>query len=120
MDSRGLAIVTEVRLTDPNTGAQKGQKPQRFSLLPWVSLAAISEVYHYGATKYDAHNWRGGYPWSWSYDALQRHLSAWWEGTDKDSESGLSHLAHAGFHILSLLYYQIRGKGTDDRYKEQQ
>ena len=37
------------------------------------------------------------------YDALQRHLSSWWGGEDKDPETNLSHLAHAGCCLLFLL-----------------
>ena len=113
----GDRIEYEVRVTDPQTGGQKGSKAERFDLIPWQSVAAISRVYHYGATKYSARNWQKGYAWSLSYAALIRHLSAWWEGENRDPESGQSHLAHAGFHILSLLWYEITGKGTDDRYK---
>jgi len=110
-------MINEVRVTDPVTGGQKGSKAERFDLIPWQSVAAISRIYHYGATKYSARNWQKGYAWSLSYAALMRHLAAWWEGENCDRESGQSHLAHAGFHILSLLWYEITGRGTDDRYK---
>jgi hypothetical protein len=99
------------------TGGEKGRKPEEMGLLPWESLREISKVYHFGALKYSAHNWRKGYPWSWSFDALMRHLSAWWSGESKDPESGMSHLAHAGFHVLSLLWYELTGRGEDDRWK---
>jgi hypothetical protein len=106
----------EERATSP-TGGEKGRKPQVFSLIPWESVTEISKVYHYGAKKYSEHNWRRGYPWSWSFDAMIRHLTAWWSGEDKDPESGISHLTHAGFHVLSLLWYELTGRGTDDRWK---
>lgn len=108
--------MAEVRAT-AESGGQKGIKTQRLSLIPWLSVWKISEVYNFGAKKYADHNWRKGYPWSWSYDALIRHLTAWWEGEDTDSESGLSHLAHAGFHVLTLLWFQAFGRGTDDRWR---
>jgi hypothetical protein len=108
--------MSEERATS-TSGGQKGRKPQVFSLIPWASVAEISRVYHYGAKKYSEHNWRRGYPWSWSFDALIRHLTAWWDGENADPESGISHLAHAGFHILSLLWYELTGRGTDDRWK---
>lgn len=107
----------EVRVTNEKTGGQKGRKPQRFELLPYGSLARIAEVYAHGAEKYEQHNWRKGYEWSLSYGAMQRHLAAWWEGEDTDPESGLSHLAHAGFHILGLLHFDAHDKyeELDDR-----
>ena len=29
------------------------------------------------------------------YDAMQRHIDAWWQGEQKDPETGEHHLAHA-------------------------
>mgnify|MGYP001558282212 CR=1 FL=1 len=62
-------------------------------------------------------NWEAGFDWSRPYDALQRHLTAWWEGEDLDPESGLSHLAHCGCCLLFLLAFQLRRTGRDDRSK---
>ena len=112
----------EIRITDPETGGQKGQKPERYDLLPYTSLAAIARVYNYGAEKYNdpevgPHNWRRGYKWSLSYAALMRHLTQWWEGEDMDKESGHSHLAHAGWHILTLIWFTLRKPELDDRCK---
>jgi hypothetical protein len=109
----------EVRVTNAKTGGQKGRKPQRMGLVPHKSVMEIAEVYGFGAQKYDDHNWRKGYDWSLSYDALQRHLALFWEGEDNDPESGLSHLAHAGFHILGLLEFarEARYAEFDDRHK---
>lgn len=112
--------MTEVRTTS-RTGGEKGVKPQRLSLLPTQALWTISEVYGFGEKKYAAHNWRRGYEWSKSYDALQRHLSAWWERDEFDEESGLSHLAHAGFHLFALIIFRNNPRYAefDDRYKEE-
>lgn len=106
----------ETRVTDPNTGGQKGAKPERFSLIPFDALDMILRSYHYGAEKYSPHNWRRGYAWSLSFDALMRHITAWWEGENTDPESGHHHLAHAGWHVLALLWFQLNAKGTDDRF----
>jgi hypothetical protein len=115
-EDRLLRRGEETRLEDPATGGQKGAKPERFSLLPFDALDEVIRAYNYGAAKYADHNWRRGYKWSLSFDALMRHATAWWEGEDKDPESGLSHLAHAGWHCLCLIWFQLNAKGTDDRY----
>lgn len=110
--------MTEIRTTSA-TGGEKGVKPQRHSLLPKHGLDVIAEVFGFGAAKYADHNWRRKYEWSKSYDALQRHLTAWWDGEDVDPESGLSHLGHAGFHILVLATWErLDGQGSeyDDRH----
>jgi len=108
---------TEVRVTDPETGGQKGQKAEQYSLLPVAALAEVARVYGYGAEKYDRENWRKGYAWHLSYDAAQRHMNLFWGGEDLDQESGLPHLAHAQFHMLTLLTYMLdpKHKSKDDR-----
>lgn len=108
---------SEVRLTDPATGAQKGRKPERFELLPWGALEEVARVYGFGAHKYEDHNWRKGYPWSWSLGALIRHTSRILCGEDRDPESGLLHSAHVAFHALALTEYMLYRTGTDDRWK---
>jgi hypothetical protein len=108
--------MTEVIHTSA-TGGEKGRKPERYSLIPVGPLAELARVYGYGAQKYSDHNWRKGYPYSWSLDALQRHIEAFRRGENLDQESGLSHLAHANFHLMALQEFCNTGTGTDDRYK---
>lgn len=113
-------ILGEIRSVS-STGGEKGVKPQAHSYLPRKALDVISEVYSFGAKKYSAHNWRKGYEWSKSYDALQRHLTAWWDREENDPESGLSHLGHAGFHIFALIVFAGDRKKYgefDDRYQD--
>lgn len=109
---------SEVRTTSA-TGGQKGVKDERHDLIPREGLEAIARVYAFGAEKYADHNWRKGYEWSKSYAAMQRHLVAFWSGETFDEESGLPHLAHAGFHIMALLtWLEQDGEESqfDDRY----
>ena len=107
----------EVRTVDPKTGGEKGMKLPQMGALEPRSLMEVAKVAGFGAKKYERYNFLKGYNWSLSYDALQRHLHAFWSGEDKDPESGLYHLAHAAWHCLALLSYSILRKGTDDRYK---
>lgn len=104
----------EIRKTS-STGGQKGQKAARFDLLPPEALFLIAEVFGYGAEKYAAHNWRKGYEWSLNYAAMNRHLWAFWQGEDNDPESGLPHLAHAGFHVMALLTFMQTHPEFNDR-----
>lgn len=92
-----------------------GCKP-RWSLLPKGTVLKIIEVLEFGAAKYAENNWqyvkngRQRY-----YDALMRHIEAWWSGEKTDPESGLSHLAHAGCCIVFLLWFDCEiNKGCSD------
>ena len=105
----------EVRLTDPKTGGQKGSKPEQYALIPSHPLAELARVYGHGALKYDANNWRKGYAYTWSLSALWRHVEKFRQGESIDPDSGLHHLAHAAFHLFTLIDFERTNTGTDDR-----
>ena len=105
----------EIRIIDPETGGEKGQKDVRLHALPWESLQELGRVFAFGESKYNDYNFRKGYKWSLSFDALLRHTLAFWNREDRDSESGLHHLGHAAWHCLILLFFSITKRGNDDR-----
>lgn len=94
------------------------QEKIRVELLPVVALEEIAKVLTFGAKKYDDWNWTNGFKWSRLLGAAIRHLFAFLKGEDKDSESGLSHLAHAGCCIVFLLWHEKFKKELDDRHKD--
>lgn len=110
----------EVRITDAETGGQKGQKMARFDLIPPEFLRQLALVYGGGSQKYDDNNWRKGYAWNLSVGALQRHLNAWLLGEDNDPEVSelagepVSHLAQVAWHCATLLTFLNEGLGTCD------
>lgn len=112
----------EVRITDPNTGGQKGQKMTRADLLPADALLALAE--HYGRSsethggKYPDRNWELGYKWSLSHGALLRHLLLFWNGVDVDHDPEVGdfpHIVAVAWHAMALLSFYLRDIGTDDR-----
>lgn len=109
----------EVRVTDAATGGQKGTKMAQVGALPPEALYTVAEVAGRGAAKYELHNARRGYAWSLSFDAAMRHLLKFWAGEDFDAESGQPHVAHVAWHMLTLLDFQIRGAGTDNRFRKE-
>lgn len=69
-----------------------------------------------GCLKYGRANWRHiGVRASIYYDALNRHMSRWFEGEDIDADSGLPHLAKALACLAILVDAQQAGKLNDDR-----
>lgn len=109
----------EVRVVDPNTGGEKGSKPVQFMRLlemaPSAFLTDLGKLYEFGAAKYARDNWRKGYAWSLSYNALLRHLTATLNGEWADPESGLPHVVHVAWHCATLHTFMAEGLGTDDR-----
>ena len=108
----------EVRITDPKTGGQKGQKLAQLGALDPLALLEVAKVAGFGATKYERYNFMRGYNWSLSFDAQMRHALQFWSCQDLDSESKIWHQAHVAWHALTLLAFQLRGLGTDDRFKQ--
>jgi len=108
-------MTDEIRMTDPDTGAQKGQKLERWDLLPWRQLAKVARHYGIGARKYEDRNWEKGYAWSLSFAALHRHLAAFWNLEDNDPETGSPHLAAVVFHALALMEFSETNDDKDDR-----
>jgi hypothetical protein len=98
----------------------------RVELIPPEFIFAVATILTSGAVKYAARNWEHGMSWGRVFGALMRHLWAWWGGkapTTKsflfgplDSETGHSHLWHAGCCLAFLIAYEERGDGTDDRW----
>lgn len=111
-----MATSKEVRVTS-DTGGQKGSKDARIGSLDPLALMEVAKVAGFGEKKYARLNYMKGYEWSLSYDAMQRHLHAFWSGEDLDPESGLPHLAHAAWHCLALMAFMREHPNYDDRYK---
>jgi hypothetical protein len=82
-----------------------------------IFLEEVNKVLTFGAKKYEAHNWRGGFIWSRPLSACFRHLYSFMRGEDRDPETGLLHLAHAACCIMFLVEFYVTKKGVDDRYK---
>ncbi len=108
----------EIRTTNSSTGAQKGAKLAQHSLIPPEVLHQLAELFGRGAQKYAKWNWRRGYDWSLSYDALQRHLNLFWSGIDFDEETGAKHIVNAMWHCCVLATFMDEHPDKDDRFSE--
>ena len=91
-------------------------KPE-LGLVPKSLIWAVGIILTFGAKKYGPNNWRNGFIWSRVYNALLRHLTAWWGGEDLDTETGKSHLWHAACELAFLIEFEESRTGQDDRYK---
>lgn len=82
----------------------------RWSLVPKGVLEVVLRVLEFGAKKYAPDNWmrvpdaRNRY-----YDAMMRHIDAWWKGEAVDPETKESHLGHAMCCLMFLMWFEIKG-----------
>ena len=104
----------EVRVVDAVTGGEKGQKEDRYDLIPPEFEDALARHYARGAGKYAPRNWEKGYKWSLCLRALRSHLNAWQRGESIDLETGSHHLVAVAWHAIALFIFELRGLGTDD------
>lgn len=98
-------------------GVKHDQQKIRWDLVPYDAVNEIAKVLTFGAAKYEARNWEKGMDWSRAFGALQRHLTRWFHGQDKDKETQLTHLANAGCCLFFLISWELRQVGNDDRPK---
>ena len=75
---------------------------EQWRLLPLHALEGVVRVYEYGAQKYGFENWKKGVENVRLFSAAMRHLTAYQAGEITDSESGLHHLDHALWNLLTL------------------
>ena len=85
-------------------------------LIPPTAEILEAVVMGLGARKYGPYNWRSAHVRATVYiAAAKRHLAQWLDGQDDDSESGVSHLAHARACLGILLDAQSLHCLIDDR-----
>ncbi len=104
---------------DTNPKDAVGVRKVPMSTVPAPVLMEVGLAMLEGARKYGRHNYRdAGVRASVYYDALMRHLTAWWEGEDIDPDSGLSHIVKAIACLVVLRDSMYRGNWVDDRPPE--
>lgn len=101
---------------DTNPKDAVGIKKIPFSTVPATVVAEVGIAMLEGARKYGRHNYRiASVRASVYYDAAFRHLTDWWEGTDIDPDSGLSHISKAIAGLVVIRDAMIQDKFVDDR-----
>ncbi len=106
------------------TGVKKDTNPKDavgiakvpMSTVPSQVLMEVGLAMMEGARKYGRHNYRiAGVRSSVYYDAVFRHITAFWEGEWEDPDSGLPHLVKAIATLVVLRDAFITGNVVDDR-----
>lgn len=92
----------------------------KWHMLSWTALGGAARVMwkglHVGTDKErEKNDWQKGTDYSQYWDALVRHAFAWWEGQDEDPETRENHLHHVICCAMILVWYQLTGRGNDDR-----
>jgi len=104
----------EIKPTNPKDAL--GVKKVPLHCVPCGPLLELGLAMMEGGRKYGTHNYRAiGTRASTYYNAAMRHLIAWWEGEDIDSDSGVHHLIKAAACIFVVRDSMLMGNYEDDR-----
>jgi len=107
-------VLTDAKPTNPKDAC--GVRKAPMSTVPANVLAELGTAMLEGALKYGRHNYREvGVRASVYYDGTMRHLMAWWEGEDIDTDSNLSHITKAIASLTVLRDAMMRDMVEDDR-----
>ena len=79
----------------------------RLELLEPAFIQGVGKIITFGAEKYSAHNWKKAEADDIDRikGALLRHIMEYLNGNIVDSETGESHLYHAGCNLMFLDYF---------------
>lgn len=111
-----MLAVAPPALPDTNPKTAVGMAKPALHAIPPVALLHLGAAMMDGKAKYGLTNWRehritmGVY-----YDAMLRHLLAWWDGEDGAPDSGHHHLAHVMACAAIVLDAESMGRVNDDR-----
>lgn len=103
---------------DDNPKSVVGLTKPSLHQIPPVALVLLGQAMKDGEAKYGLMNWRGTQvAASVYYDAIMRHMLAWWDGEAEAQDSGVAHLAHVMACCAILLDATALGRLNDDRPK---
>lgn len=112
----GYVSLSIENIKESNPKDAVGIRRVPYSTIPSNVMAEVGLAMLEGALKYGRHNYRAiGVRSSVYYDAVLRHLTAWWEGEDTDPDSGLPHIVKAIAGLAVLRDSQMIGNVVDDR-----
>jgi len=102
---------------NPKTSVGMTKPPLR--AIPPVAILHLGKAMDNGERKYARFNWRdNAVTTSVYYDAMLRHLLAFWDGEDQAEDSGCHHLGHVMACCAILLDAAENGTLNDDRRRE--
>jgi len=102
----------------PTGGTKHDSGKIDLSIIPQVALEHESRALMFGEKKYGRYNYTAGFQTSRLIAAALRHIHAYNNGEQVDSESGYHHLGHAKACLSMLLHCEELGTLTDNRFKK--
>lgn len=103
-------------LPDNNPKTRVGLTKPPLRGIPPSAIILLGQAMQNGVEKYGLFNYRDHeVTASTYYDAMFRHMLAWWDGEELAEDSGVPHLAHVMACCAILLDTNVQGTLLDDR-----
>lgn len=100
-------------------GIRHNQGKPQWSLIPMKAIEPGVRVLMQGAEKYGTNNWRKGLLTREICESLLRHVYAYLEGEDNDSESGQPHVGHIIANAIFLSDMHQTRPDMDNRFSKE-
>jgi hypothetical protein len=121
MELVGLVVCPKCKATNKHSatfckvcaeplGIKYDEEKADWTLFPFSAGEAIVRIMMFGCKKYTRDNWKHVQPGQRYLAAAIRHIGRWLDGEAKDSETGCSHLWHAGCCLVFAIWLEIEGK----------
>jgi len=92
------------------------RKWRQYTSVPSTFIWGVGVAMLEGSLKYGRSNYRAsGVRASVYVDAAKGHIDQWWEGEDKDPDTGLSHLIKAAASLAVIIDAEMNNNFLDDR-----
>lgn len=114
-ESDAYRAANAARPATPPGGVKHDSGKPDFTMISYDLMEELAKVRAFGAAKYQRNQWKKGFLVTRSCAAALRHIFQFLAGETNDSESGLSHLAHAVASLEHALYDMRHHPNNDDR-----
>lgn len=98
-------------------GTKHDSNKPRTELIPTEFTIEVAKALTFGANKYSEDNFKNGISYRRLLGAAKRHIELELCKIESDSESDLSHLAHAGASLAMYAFMKTHRTDLDDRYE---
>jgi hypothetical protein len=99
------------------SGTKHDKAKAPVELVPVELICGAASAFGYGVKKYGRFNYREGIEHTRLAAAVMRHILAYLDGENYDSESGLLHLSHAAASLGMLMWHDNNRPDLDDRWR---
>ena len=108
---------TDIQLKTENKKNAVAESKPKTEAIPPVAIFALGAAMQNGSYKYGAFNWRdSAVDANVFYNAMMRHLLAWYAGENYAEDSGVHHLAHLMASCAIILDAENYGVFVDNRF----